>query len=51
MKQRADKNRLKVEEAFLKASHVARAEIAQQLREEKKREERERIMNVSSISS
>ncbi|MCL4123775.1 UNVERIFIED_CONTAM: hypothetical protein GTU68_050156 [Idotea baltica] len=45
-KMKAEKNRAKVEEAFLKATHAARAELAQNLREEKKRKERERIMGL-----
>ncbi|KAB7506445.1 Coiled-coil domain-containing protein 47 [Armadillidium nasatum] len=45
-KSKAEKNRSKVEEAFLKATHAARAEMAQSLREEKKRKERERIMSL-----
>lgn len=41
---KADKNRQKVEEAFLKSTHQARAEAAAARREEKKRQEKERIM-------
>ncbi|XP_050020235.1 PAT complex subunit CCDC47 [Alexandromys fortis] len=44
-KQRADKNRARVEENFLKLTHVQRQEAAQSRREEKKRAEKERIMN------
>ncbi|OCT60065.1 hypothetical protein XELAEV_18046085mg [Xenopus laevis] len=44
-KQKADKNRARVEENFLKITHVQRQEAAQTRREEKKRAEKERIMN------
>lgn len=44
-KMKADKNRLKVEEAFLKTTHVQRQEAAQQRREEKRRAEKEKILN------
>ncbi|XP_073463706.1 PAT complex subunit CCDC47 isoform X2 [Aquarana catesbeiana] len=44
-KQKADKNRSRVEENFLKQTHVQRQEAAQSRREEKKRAEKERIMN------
>ncbi|XP_034250269.1 coiled-coil domain-containing protein 47 [Thrips palmi] len=43
-KQKADKNRARVEEAFLKTTHAARAEAAAARREEKRRQEKERIM-------
>ncbi|KAB0352603.1 hypothetical protein FD754_017460, partial [Muntiacus muntjak] len=43
-KQKADKNRARVEENFLKLTHVQRQEAAQSRREEK-RAEKERIMN------
>uniref|UniRef100_A0A0A9Z0B6 PAT complex subunit CCDC47 n=4 Tax=Lygus hesperus TaxID=30085 RepID=A0A0A9Z0B6_LYGHE len=43
-KNKADKNRLKVEEAFLKTTHAARAEAAAARREEKRRQEKERIL-------
>ncbi|KAJ1522386.1 hypothetical protein ONE63_002674 [Megalurothrips usitatus] len=43
-KQKADKNRSRVEEAFLKTTHAARAEAAAARREEKRRQEKERIM-------
>lgn len=43
-KSKADKNRQRVEENFLKSTHQARAEAAQAKREERKRLERERIM-------
>lgn len=43
-KAKADKNRQKVEEAFLKSTHVARAEAAAARREEKRRLEKEKIL-------
>ncbi|CAB0010768.1 unnamed protein product [Nesidiocoris tenuis] len=43
-KNKADKNRLRVEEAFLKTTHAARAEAAAARREEKRRQEKERIL-------
>ncbi|KAK0175420.1 hypothetical protein PV327_009171 [Microctonus hyperodae] len=43
-KSKADKNRLRVEEAFLKTTHAARAEAAAAKREEKRRAEKERIL-------
>ncbi|XP_014478117.1 PREDICTED: coiled-coil domain-containing protein 47 isoform X2 [Dinoponera quadriceps] len=43
-KNKADKNRLRVEEAFLKTTHAARAEAAAQKREERRRAEKERIL-------
>ncbi|KOC59582.1 Coiled-coil domain-containing protein 47 [Habropoda laboriosa] len=43
-KTKADKNRLRVEEAFLKTTHAARAEAAAQRREERRRAEKERIL-------
>ncbi|XP_075213339.1 PAT complex subunit CCDC47 [Lycorma delicatula] len=43
-KNKADKNRLRVEEAFLKTTHAARAEAAAARREEKKKQEKERIL-------
>ncbi|XP_015121939.1 coiled-coil domain-containing protein 47 [Diachasma alloeum] len=43
-KTKSDKNRLRVEEAFLKSTHAARAEAAAQKREEKRRAEKERIL-------
>ena len=43
-KLKADKNRARVEEAFLKTTHAARAEAAAARREEKRRQEKERIM-------
>lgn len=43
-KSKADKNRLKAEEAFLKTTHAKRAEAAAQRREERKRAEKERIL-------
>ena len=44
-KLKADKNRQKAEEVFMKASHSQRMEAAQQRREEKRRQEKEKIMN------
>ncbi|XP_030649925.1 PAT complex subunit CCDC47 [Chanos chanos] len=44
-KQKAEKNRARVEENFLKQTHAQRQEAAQTRREEKKRAEKERIMN------
>lgn len=43
-KSKTDKNRLKVEEAFLKNTHAARAEAAAARREERRRAEKERIL-------
>ncbi|XP_034177939.1 PAT complex subunit CCDC47-like [Osmia lignaria lignaria] len=43
-KSKTDKNRLRVEEAFLKTTHAARAEAAAQRREERRRAEKERIL-------
>ncbi len=43
---KADRNRSKVEEAFLKQTHAARAEAAAVRREEKRRQEKERILQV-----
>ena len=43
-KTKADKNRQKVEEAFLKSTHAARAEAAAARREEKRRLEKEKIL-------
>ncbi|XP_026827747.1 coiled-coil domain-containing protein 47 isoform X2 [Ooceraea biroi] len=43
-KNKADKNRLRVEEAFLKTTHAARAEAAAQRREERRRVEKEKIL-------
>ncbi|XP_063985834.1 PAT complex subunit CCDC47 [Diachasmimorpha longicaudata] len=43
-KAKTDKNRLRVEEAFLKSTHAARAEAAAAKREEKRRAEKERIL-------
>lgn len=43
-KAKADKNRARVEEAFMKTTHAARAEAAAARREEKRRQEKERIM-------
>jgi len=46
-KSKAEKNRLRVEEAFLKTTHAARAEAAAARKEEKKRLEKERILKVN----
>lgn len=43
-KNKAEKNRQKVEEAFLKSTHAARAEAAAARREEKRRLEKEKVM-------
>ncbi|XP_011504996.1 PREDICTED: coiled-coil domain-containing protein 47 [Ceratosolen solmsi marchali] len=43
-KSKTDKNRLKVEEAFLKTTHAARAEAAAARREERRRAEKKRIL-------
>lgn len=43
-KTKADKNRQRVEEAFLKSTHQARAEAAAARREEKRRQEKEKVM-------
>ncbi|XP_022917291.1 PAT complex subunit CCDC47 [Onthophagus taurus] len=43
-KNKADKNRQRVEEAFLKSTHAARAEAAAARREEKRRLEKEKVM-------
>lgn len=48
-KSKAEKNRLRVEEAFLKTTHAARAEAAAARKEEKKRLEKERILKVRII--
>lgn len=42
--QKAEKNRNRVEEEFLKSTHAARAEAAAQRREEKRKQEKERIL-------
>lgn len=44
-KMKADKNRARVEERFLKAAHAQRQEAAQARRDERRRAEKERIMN------
>lgn len=44
-RQKADKNRQKSQEAFLKTAHSQRQEAAQLRKEEKRRQEKERIMN------
>jgi len=43
-KSKAEKNRLRVEEEFLKSTHAARAEAAALRREEKRKQEKERVM-------
>jgi HD superfamily phosphohydrolase len=43
-KNKADKNRQRVEEEFLKTTHIARAEAAALRREEKRAKEKERVM-------
>lgn len=43
-KNKADKNRSRVEEEFLKSTHSARAEAAAMRREEKRKQEKERVM-------
>lgn len=43
-KNKADKNRLRVEEEFLKSTHSARAEAAAVRREEKRKQEKDRVM-------
>ncbi|CAH1180404.1 unnamed protein product [Phaedon cochleariae] len=43
-KAKADKNRQRVEEIFLKSTHQARAEAAAAKREEKRRQEKEKVM-------
>lgn len=45
-KVKADKNRQRVKEVFMKTTHAARAEAAAARREEKKRQEKERILLV-----
>lgn len=43
-KTKADKNRAKIEEAYMKLTHVARAEAAAARKEEKRRQEKEKIL-------
>lgn len=43
-KNKADKNRQRVEDEFLKSTHSARAEAAALRREEKRKQEKERVM-------
>lgn len=43
-KAKSDKNRARVEEEFLKSTHAARAEAAAQRREDKRKQEKERIL-------
>jgi len=45
-KTKAEKNRQRIEEAFLKATLAVRAEVAQAKREERKRQERERMLET-----
>ena len=42
---KAEKNRQKAAEQFIKAAHSQRQELAQQRREEKKRAEKEKLMS------
>lgn len=44
-KLKAEKNRQKVQEEYLKSTHAQRQEAAQQRREEKRRVEKERILS------
>lgn len=44
-KAKSDKNRQKVEEAFLKTTHAQRQEAAQQRKEDRRRAEKEKMMN------
>lgn len=44
-KAKSDKNRQKVEETFMKATHFQRQEAAQLKREERRRAEKEKILN------
>lgn len=46
---KTDKNRTRLEEVFLKTTHLARNEAAAARREEKKRKEKERILQVKNI--
>jgi hypothetical protein len=48
-KNKADKNRARVEEEFLKSSHSIRMEAAAQKREEKRKQEKEKIMNEDNV--
>lgn len=41
---KADKNRMRVEEEYLKSNHVMRMEAAAQKKEEKRKQEKEKIM-------
>lgn len=43
--QKADKNRQRVEEEFMKSTHAARTEAAAQRREEKRKLEKEKVMS------
>lgn len=44
-KNKADKNRQKVQEEFLKSTHAARAEAAAARREEKRKQEKDKVMS------
>ncbi len=44
-KLKAERNRQRVEEMFLKTTHAQRQEVAQMKREERKRAEKEKILN------
>lgn len=46
-KMRAEKNRAKIEEVYMKQTHAARAEAAAAKKEEKRRQEKERILQVN----
>ena len=48
-KNKADKNRQRVEEEFLKNTHAARAESAAQKREEKRKQEKEKVMSEDNV--
>jgi hypothetical protein len=48
-KTKADKNRQRVEEEFLKNTHVTRMEAAALKREEKRKAEKEKIMNEENV--
>lgn len=48
-KNKSDKNRMRVEEEFLKNTHAARAEIAAQKREDKRKQEKEKILNEDNV--
>ncbi|CRK99942.1 CLUMA_CG013241, isoform A [Clunio marinus] len=48
-KMKAEKNRMRVEEEFLKSSHALRMEAAAQKKEEKRKQEKEKIMNEDNV--